>query len=145
MTQRLMKYQTPRDAFEIMKKDISGIIRKPEKFLMAGYNSKGFDMPFMEAWIKKVTNNQIKFYEYFMYSPFIDVLPLVIAMYYRVAMRNPQKLPKVKNMKLASAVDFAKELVPTYFENMEEKEDKFHDALFDVEQTRDVFKSLLGV
>lgn len=144
--EEIMEFPDPIEALETLKADLKPMLTKRERPVCAGYNIKSFDMPFMEKWLYKLTNGSVKFPFYFQYNPYIDVLPIVIAMYYRVARRSPEKLSgNIKNMKLASAVDFAKTLVPNYFEGREEEEEKFHDALFDVEQTRDVFKSLLGV
>ena len=146
--EEIMAYPDPEEALETLREDVAPILAKKERLVCGGYNIKSFDMPFMEKWLYKMTKGQTKFFQYFYYSPYLDVYPLVIALYYRVMIRTPENLPaEMNNVKLASAFEFARTMQPEYFEDLgyDEENANYHDALFDVQQTIDIFKSLMGV
>lgn len=99
---------------------------KKDKFWFVGYNSQGFDNPFLRAWFVQNGDN---YYGSFFHSVSIDVIVLAAQqlMGARVDMEN-FKLATVAR-KLGIVVD----------------DTKLHDALYDIEITRRAYHVLTGL
>lgn len=94
---------------------------KSDKVFPCGYNSAGFDNRFLRAWFNQ---NGDSYFGSLFYGEELDVR--VLAGQYFLHERH-----KMGNFKL---IDVAKKL------GIVVEEDRLHDALYDVELTRDVYK-----
>lgn len=96
---------------------------KTDKYHFVGYNSHAFDMPFMrEFW----TKCRDKFFGSYFWYPSIDVM-LIAAHYLKL------KRPYMKDFKLMTVAERL---------GIQVDKTKLHDALYDIELTRDVYKAM---
>ena len=94
-----------------------------DKFHFCGYNSNSFDMPFMRRFF---TKNKDKFFGSYFFNPSLDIMLLA-------AVKLRSKRASMENFKL---VTVAKTI------GIAVEEEKLHDALYDIEITREMFKRL---
>lgn len=95
-----------------------------DKFTLIGYNSR-FDDDFLREWFKRCND---KYYGSYFFWPAIDVANMVAVKYRKIR-------SSFLNFKL---ITVAKTL------NIDVNEDEAHDAMYDVEVTRDVYLKCLG-
>jgi len=95
---------------------------KTDKFYLVGYNSR-FDDDFLREWFLKF---QDKFYGSYFFWPSIDVSNMA-ALHFMEARKNFKDF-KLMTVAAAAGVDISG--------------DKAHDAIFDVEITREIFHKL---
>ena len=121
----LAKLPDPMDAYNqlctVMGKYVNKF-DKADKFYFIGYNSP-FDNGFMRNWFKC---NGDKYFGSWFHNPDLCVM--------RMAKEKCRKM-KVEppNFKLATVAEFFK---------VNTKEEKYHDAMFDIEITYDLFKEI---
>jgi len=123
----LETYEDPATVFEQFDTMLGEYIDRydrEDKFHFVGYNTQ-FDADHLRTWFEK--NNDQFFGSWFWHPP-VDVMALaaMVLMPNRAALNN-FRLPTVATM-LGLAVD----------------EDKTHDALYDIDLTRELFHQLLG-
>ena len=94
-----------------------------DKFFMVGYNSHSFDSAFIRNFMKMHDN--VYFGSYF-WHPNIDVM--LVAAY--AAMKDRTKLPNFKLGTICQSLGI----------DFDEKE--AHDAMYDVEKTREIYKQI---
>ena len=95
-----------------------------DKFHFCGYNSNSFDMPFLRKFFIK---NNDKFFGSYFFAPSLDVMLLA-------AVKMRRQRASLENFKL---VTIARAL------GIEVDEKRLHDALYDIEITREMFKRLI--
>lgn len=94
---------------------------KTDKFFMVGYNNHSFDSAFVRQFMKMHDN---PYYGSYFWHPGIDVM--LIAAY--AALKQRSNLPDFKLLTVAKSL------------GIEVIEEKAHDATYDIEVTRDMFK-----
>lgn len=92
-----------------------------DKFHLVGYNNRKFDDEFLRAWFRQ---NEHNWYGSFFYSDSIDVMVLM----------SQLCLPFRNDLK-----DFKLQTLKEYFMPDYEGEDNYHNSLFDVRITRDLY------
>jgi DNA polymerase-3 subunit epsilon len=98
---------------------------KKDKIWVVGYNIINFDAKFLRKFFEMHDN---RYYNSYFYYPEIDLVPILS--FYTMKTRN-----NIENFKLMSV---AKGL------NIEIDESKAHDALYDVEITREIFRVIIN-
>lgn len=96
---------------------------KEDKFFLYGFNNKSFDDPFMREWFTKVGD---KYYGSWFWNYSSDVMVLAVD-------ELMADIPKMENFKL---VTVAKHLGITI------REDKLHDARYDIWLTREIYNRI---
>lgn len=97
-----------------------------DKIYPCGFNSAGFDNRFLRAWFKQ---NGDPFFGSWFYGEELDVR--VLAAQY--LMKRRHGMPDFKLMSVAREL------------SIEVDESKLHDALYDVELTRDIYRIIAGL
>lgn len=124
--EQIKGFKEPKEVYLDLKDLLNKYVdpyNKQDKFFFVGYNSNSFDMPFVRRLFEK--NNDSYFGSYFFY-PSIDVMILAAE-----ALKKKRKV--MPNFKLETV---AKEI------GVEFDKTKLHDALYDIEVTREVYKRL---
>lgn len=122
--EEILSYPSQKEGFSIFLKFLESYVNpfdKNDKLFLVGYNIHAFDVPFLRTFFNR---NKNKYFGSYFHHPSIDVM-LLIAYF---AMKQKDKLP---NFKLAT---IAKSL------GIEVKDEMLHNAMYDVEITRDIFK-----
>lgn len=114
---------------KILKKYINPF-KKPkdktgDKFWFIGYNALGFDYGFYRNWIEKKLNQS--YFDSYFWTPAIDVMALAG----EYLMDKRPSIDKFKLMNVAKAMD------------IEVDETKAHDALYDIEITREMYYKII--
>jgi DNA polymerase-3 subunit epsilon len=120
---QIMEFDKPYDVYLKFIKMLGKYVNKfnkRDKFHFVGYNA-GFDDGFLREWFKK---NGDTYYGSFFWFPVIDVMGMAGAK----CMRTRGTFPNFKLMTVAKVL------------GIEVDESKAHDAMYDVEITRDIFK-----
>ena len=124
--EQIMDYQTAEEIhsrfLNLLGKYVNKFDKK-DKFFLIGYNNTKFDDPFLRAWFGKLND---KFYGSWFWPQSIDVMPL--ATNHLIFQR-----PDMENFKLMT--------VSKQF-GLEVDESKLHDALYDIELTRNVYRKI---
>lgn len=113
--------QSAKDEFERILSNYVDQYDKTDKFHFIGYNSRGFDEPFVRMWFRLCESN---YYGSWFWSMGIDVAVLA-------AQTLIHRRHHMKNFKLSTV---AREMGVSFDES------KTHDALYDVEKTKDIYK-----
>jgi len=134
--EQINAYQTEKDAYNKLIKILSRHVdkfNKIDKLFQIGYNI-GFDVQFLRAWFNRVGD---KYYGSWFWPNPLDTMSL--ALQYLKSRRH-----LMINFKLATV---AMEL--ELLDDVEEEEEKssshnFHDALFDIDITRQIYLKVTG-
>jgi DNA polymerase-3 subunit epsilon len=123
--EQIMAYPLAVDAFKILINDIHPY----RKVVCAGYNSAIFDSPYLQSWWFKCRNELKRFdlniTDYIYFDP-LDVR--VLALYDMLEQRHTMEYFKLSDVAKAYGI---------WVEN-----DKLHDAMYDVELTKNIYHKI---
>lgn len=115
-------YLVKNDITRILSKHIDQYDKKDKAFFYA-YNAS-FDYGFIRKWFEKQND---KYFGSFFWTPFIDIMTLA-------AVHLAERRPLMPNFKLMTvALELGIEIDDT----------KFHDALYDIELTREIYLKII--
>lgn len=125
--EEIKAFEEPRkvfNRFEAMLNKYINKFNKKDKFFMVGYNSHSFDSQFLRQFF---LSNQHQYYGSYFWSAGLDVMLLAVPVL-------AHKRPDMENFKLMTV---AREL------GIEVNEDRLHDAEYDIEITKAIFKKVI--
>lgn len=125
--EELESFDAPKDVFKqfitLMHRYIEKFDKK-DKFFMVGYDSHAFDTGFLREFFKR---NGEKYFGLYFWQAGFDVMMLA-------AHKLAEQRPEMPNFKLMTV---AKEV------GIELDEDKLHDAMYDVDITKEIYKRII--